>query len=212
MCCWDPCTGWGTFSTLPVILLNYRKFKEVILWKNNSQSFWRWCAAYLWWLVLPVRQTRKQTNPHRHSNPQNHPLTVQRKKRTNPTSRHSLSWHSPSRICVTGAVNYRLGILKPTASTARCLKCGDLRKDGGGKYVYCRDHNCNESLCEYPAFEDSQYCSEHKCSKPNCDNRRWSGSEYCAHHKWLHTAGSTTLCRVLIGGLSQINPRFYRGK
>ena len=65
----------------------------------------------------------------------------------------------------------------------RCLKCGDLRKDGGGKYVYCRDHNCNESLCEYPAFEDSQYCSEHKCSKPNCDNRRWPGSEYCASHK-----------------------------
>ena len=65
----------------------------------------------------------------------------------------------------------------------RCLKCDKLRKDGGGKYVYCRDHNCNESLCEYPAFEDSQYCSEHKCSKPNCDNRRWSGSEYCAHHK-----------------------------
>lgn len=65
----------------------------------------------------------------------------------------------------------------------RCLKCDKLRKDGGGKYVYCRDHNCNESLCEYPAFEDSQYCSEHKCSKPNCDNRRWPGSEYCAHHK-----------------------------
>ena len=65
----------------------------------------------------------------------------------------------------------------------RCLKCGDLRKDGGGKYLYCRDHNCNESLCEYPAFEDSQYCSEHKCSKPNCDNGRWPGSEYCAHHK-----------------------------
>ena len=39
----------------------------------------------------------------------------------------------------------------------RCLKCDKLRKDGGGKYVYCRDHNCNESLCEYPAFEDSQY-------------------------------------------------------
>ena len=65
----------------------------------------------------------------------------------------------------------------------RCLKCDRLRKDGGGKYVYCSDHNCNESLCEYPAFEDSQYCSEHKCSKPNCDNRRWPGSEYCAHHK-----------------------------
>ena len=65
----------------------------------------------------------------------------------------------------------------------RCLKCDKLRKDGGGKYVYCRDHNCNESLCEYPSFEDSQYCSEHKCSKPNCNNRRWPGSEYCAHHK-----------------------------
>ena len=64
----------------------------------------------------------------------------------------------------------------------RCLKCGELRKDGG-KYLYCREHNCNENLCEYPAIEDSQYCSEHKCSKPNCDNRRWSGSAYCAHHK-----------------------------
>ena len=65
----------------------------------------------------------------------------------------------------------------------RCLKCGNLRKDGGGKYVYCRNHNCNETSCEYPAFEDSQYCSEHKCRKPNCDNRRWANSEYCAHHK-----------------------------
>ena len=64
----------------------------------------------------------------------------------------------------------------------RCLKCDNLRKDAG-RYLYCRQHNCNESLCEYPAFEDSQYCSEHKCSKPNCDNRRWSGSEYCASHK-----------------------------
>lgn len=63
----------------------------------------------------------------------------------------------------------------------RCLKCDRLRK--GDSYLYCRDHNCNESQCEYPAFEDSQYCSEHKCSKPNCDNRRWPGSEYCAHHK-----------------------------
>ena len=64
----------------------------------------------------------------------------------------------------------------------RCLKCNQRRKLGGD-YLYCSQHNCNESLCEYPAFEDSQYCSEHKCSKPNCDNRRWSGSEYCAHHK-----------------------------
>ena len=64
----------------------------------------------------------------------------------------------------------------------RCIKCDNLRKDAG-RYLYCRQHNCNESLCEYPAFEDSQYCSEHKCSKPNCDNRRWSGSEYCASHK-----------------------------
>lgn len=64
----------------------------------------------------------------------------------------------------------------------RCLKCDNLRKSGKD-YLYCSSHNCNESLCEYPAFDDSQYCSEHKCSKPNCDNRRWSGSEYCAHHK-----------------------------
>ena len=65
----------------------------------------------------------------------------------------------------------------------RCLKCDKLRKDGGGKYLYCRDHNCNEISCEYPAFEDSQYCSEHKCRKDNCNNDRWSDSEYCAHHK-----------------------------
>lgn len=64
----------------------------------------------------------------------------------------------------------------------RCLKCDNLRKSGG-EFLYCSKHNCNESWCEYPAFEDSQYCSEHKCSKPNCDNRRWSGSQYCAHHK-----------------------------
>ncbi len=64
----------------------------------------------------------------------------------------------------------------------RCLKCDNLRKTGGD-FLYCSKHNCNESRCEYPAFEDSQYCSEHKCSKPNCDNRRWSGSQYCAHHK-----------------------------
>lgn len=64
----------------------------------------------------------------------------------------------------------------------RCLKCDRLRKSGGS-YLYCSDHNCNESHCEYPAFEDSQYCTEHKCSKSDCENRRWSGSEYCAHHK-----------------------------
>ena len=76
-----------------------------------------------------------------------------------------------------------VGDFETYCANCRCLKCDRLRKDGGGKYVYCSDHNCNESLCEYPAFEDSQYCSEHKCSKPNCDNRRWPGSEYCAHHK-----------------------------
>ena len=64
----------------------------------------------------------------------------------------------------------------------RCLKCDRLRKSGGS-YLYCSDHNCNESGCDYPAVEDSQYCTEHKCSKPDCENRRWSGSEYCAHHK-----------------------------
>ena len=88
----------------------------------------------------------------------------------------------------------------------RCLKCDKLRKDGGGKYVYCRDHNCNESLCEYPAFEDSQYCSEHKCSKPNCDNRRWPGSEYCAHHKRDKTSGQDTGGLVLSEIISQRNP------
>ena len=65
----------------------------------------------------------------------------------------------------------------------RCLKCDELRKEGGGQSLYCREHNCNESYCENPAFDDSQYCTAHKCSKPNCDNRRWPGSEYCAHHK-----------------------------
>lgn len=64
----------------------------------------------------------------------------------------------------------------------RCLKCDNLRKSGSN-YLYCPKHNCNESYCDQPAFDDSQYCTEHKCSKPNCDNRRWSGSEYCAHHK-----------------------------
>lgn len=64
----------------------------------------------------------------------------------------------------------------------RCLKCDELRKSGGS-YLYCSSHNCNESHCEYPAFEDSQYCTEHKCTNLDCDNRRWPGSEYCAHHK-----------------------------
>ena len=64
----------------------------------------------------------------------------------------------------------------------RCLICSNLRKQGKD-YLYCTDHNCNESLCENPATEGSQYCTEHKCSYPNCNNRRWSGSEDCAHHK-----------------------------
>ena len=75
-----------------------------------------------------------------------------------------------------------VGDFETYCANCRCLKCDKLRKSGGD-YLYCRDHNCNESHCEYPAFEDSQYCSEHKCSRPNCDNRRWPGSEYCAHHK-----------------------------
>ena len=75
-----------------------------------------------------------------------------------------------------------VGEFETYCANCRCLKCDKLRKSGGD-YLYCRDHNCNESHCEYPAFEDSQYCSEHKCSKANCDNRRWSGSEYCTHHK-----------------------------
>lgn len=75
-----------------------------------------------------------------------------------------------------------VGDFETFCANCRCLKCDQKRKSGGD-YLYCADHNCNESWCEYPAFEDSQYCSEHKCSKPNCDNRRWNGSEYCAHHK-----------------------------
>ena len=75
-----------------------------------------------------------------------------------------------------------VGDFEAYCANCRCLKCDRLRKSGGS-YLYCSDHNCNESGCEYPAFEDSQYCSEHKCSKPGCDNRRWTGSEFCAHHK-----------------------------
>ena len=75
-----------------------------------------------------------------------------------------------------------VGDFETYCANCHCLKCDKLRKSGGD-YLYCRDHNCNESHCESPTFEDSQYCSEHKCSRPNCDNRRWPGSEYCAHHK-----------------------------
>jgi len=77
---------------------------------------------------------------------------------------------------------FPVGDFESYCINCRCLKCDNLRKSGGD-YLYCSKHNCNESYCEQPAFDDSQYCSEHKCSKPNCDNRRWSGSEYCAHHK-----------------------------
>ena len=68
-----------------------------------------------------MRQSRKQTNSHRHNNLQNHLPTVQRKQQTPPPNRHSLSRHSLSRICVTGAVNCRLAILRPTVSTAGVL-------------------------------------------------------------------------------------------
>ena len=100
---------------------------------------------------------------------------------TTPATQHIVSLPQQNMCYWCGEIP--VGDFETYCVNCRCLKCDDLRKDGGGKYVYCRDHNCNESLCEYPAFEDSQYCSEHKCSKTNCDNRRWSGSEYCVHHK-----------------------------
>lgn len=64
----------------------------------------------------------------------------------------------------------------------RCIKCDDLRKDGGRRYIYCSDHNCNENNCEEPAVEDSQYCVLHKCNNPDCDFEKTANSEYCYHH------------------------------
>lgn len=64
----------------------------------------------------------------------------------------------------------------------RCVKCDNLRKDGGLKYIYCTDHNCNENSCEEPAVEDSQYCVLHKCNNPDCHLEKTANSEYCYHH------------------------------
>ena len=64
----------------------------------------------------------------------------------------------------------------------RCIKCDNLRKDGGLKYIYCTDHNCNENSCEEPAVEDSQYCVVHKCNNPDCHLEKTANSEYCYHH------------------------------
>lgn len=64
----------------------------------------------------------------------------------------------------------------------RCIKCDNLRKDGGLKYIYCTDHNCNENNCEEPAVEDSQYCVLHKCNYPDCDWEKTVNSEYCYTH------------------------------
>lgn len=65
----------------------------------------------------------------------------------------------------------------------RCIKCDNLRKDGGVGYIYCTDHNCNENNCEEPAVGDSQYCVLHKCSYPNCDSEKTANSEYCYPHR-----------------------------
>ena len=64
----------------------------------------------------------------------------------------------------------------------RCLKCDKIRKNTGPGYVYCIDHNCNESNCKEPAAEDSQYCVLHKCKDPSCRNRKNLNSEYCYQH------------------------------
>ena len=60
-----------------------------------------------------MKQSWKQQPPRRHSNPQNHPLIVQRKNRTNPTNRHSLS-----RICAIGVAKFLWEISRPIVPTA----------------------------------------------------------------------------------------------
>lgn len=60
-----------------------------------------------------MKQSWKQPPPRRHSNPQNHPLIVQRKNRTNPTNRHSLS-----RICAIGVAKFLWEISRPIVPTA----------------------------------------------------------------------------------------------
>lgn len=60
-----------------------------------------------------MKQSWKQQPPRRHSNPQNHPLIVQRKNQTNPTNRHSLS-----RICAIGVAKFLWEISRPIVPTA----------------------------------------------------------------------------------------------
>lgn len=75
-----------------------------------------------------------------------------------------------------------VGVFEPYCANCRCIKCSDLRKNGGTGYIYCEKHNCNKSNCDAPAADDSQYCVTHKCNTPNCDLEKTLNSEYCYHH------------------------------
>ena len=66
-------------------------------------------------------------------------------------------------------------------SNCKCMVCNQRRKFGN--YMYCNQHNCNESGCAAMATSNSQYCVSHKCAMPNCSNKIWAGSQYCAAHK-----------------------------
>lgn len=66
-------------------------------------------------------------------------------------------------------------------ANCKCMLCNQRRKIGN--YMYCSNHNCNDSGCAAMAVENSQYCVSHKCAMPNCRNKIWSGSQYCATHK-----------------------------
>ena len=71
--------------------------------------------------VLPVRWFRKRPSNHRHSDPQNHPLTVQRKQPTPPPNRHSPLWHNRNKRCVGIVEMYRSVATIFTAWTAAAL-------------------------------------------------------------------------------------------
>ncbi len=62
----------------------------------------------------------------------------------------------------------------------KCMLCDRARKGDG--YLYCSEHNCNDSYCTGQALDNSQYCVAHKCAEPNCRSERQQNSEYCYVH------------------------------
>ena len=62
----------------------------------------------------------------------------------------------------------------------KCMLCDRSRKGDG--YLYCSEHNCNDSYCTGQALDNSQYCASHKCAEPNCRSERQQNSEYCYAH------------------------------